>query len=79
MIAIGPMVYAQMAEDGKLPKFFRMSDQVPRTAIMVQGLLSIAVVWLSQIKDIVTYLGLTLTAWRRVSRFERLDRRPVHG
>ena len=62
MMAIGPMVYAQMAEDGKLPKFFRMSDQVPRTAIMVQGLLSIAVVWLSQIKDIVTYLGLTLTA-----------------
>lgn len=62
MMAIGPMVYAQMAEDGKLPNFFRMSDQVPRTAIIVQGLLSIVVVWISQIKDIVTYLGLTLTA-----------------
>lgn len=62
MMAIGPMVYAQMAEDGNLPKFFRMSDQVPRTAIMVQAVLSIIVVWVSQIKDIVTYLGLTLTA-----------------
>jgi len=62
MMAIGPMVYAQMAEDGRLPKFFRMSDQVPRTAIVVQGLLSIIVVWVSDIKDIVTYLGLTLTA-----------------
>jgi amino acid transporter len=62
MMAIGPMVYAQMAEDGRLPKFFRMSDQVPRTAIVVQGLLSIVVVWISEIKEIVTYLGLTLTA-----------------
>ena len=62
MMAIGPMVYAQMAEDGRLPKFFRMSDQVPRTAIVVQGLLSIIVVWVSEIKDIVSYLGLTLTA-----------------
>ncbi len=62
MMAIGPMVYAQMAEDGRLPKFFRMSDQVPRTAIVVQGLLSIVVVWVSEIKDIITYLGLTLTA-----------------
>jgi len=62
MMAIGPMVYAQMAEDGRLPKFFRMSDQVPRTAIVLQGLLSIIVVWVSEIKGIVTYLGLTLTA-----------------
>jgi APA family basic amino acid/polyamine antiporter len=62
MMAIGPMVYAQMAEDGRLPKLFRISDQVPRTAIIVQGLLSIVVVWVSQIKELVTYLGLTLTA-----------------
>ena len=62
MMAIGPMVYAQMAEDGRLPQFFRMSDQVPRTAIVVQGLLSIVVVWISEIEQIVKYLGLTLTA-----------------
>ncbi len=62
MMAIGPMVYAQMAEDGRLPQFFRISDQVPRTAIIVQGLLSIVAVWVSQIKGLVTYLGLTLTA-----------------
>jgi len=62
MMAIGPMVYAQMAEDGRLPKLFRVTDQVPRAAILVQGALSIIVVWISQIKDIITYLGLTLTA-----------------
>ncbi len=62
MMAIGPMVYAQMAEDGRMPKLFRISDQVPRTAIIVQGLLSIVVVWVSKIEGIVKYLGLTLTA-----------------
>ncbi len=62
MMAIGPMVYAQMAEDGRMPKLFRISDQVPRMAIIAQGLLSIIVVWISQIQDIVKYLGLTLTA-----------------
>jgi len=62
MMAIGPMVYAQMAEDGRIPKLFRISGQVPRTAIVAQGLLSIVVVWVSQIEGIVKYLGLTLTA-----------------
>ncbi len=62
MMAIGPMVYAQMAEDGRMPSLFRISDQVPRMAILAQGLLSIIVVWISQIQDIVKYLGLTLTA-----------------
>lgn len=62
MMAIGPMVYAQMAQDGRLPKLFRVSGQVPRAAIAVQGLLSIVVVWVSQIKELITYLGLTLTA-----------------
>ena len=62
MMAIGPMVYAQMAEDGRMPKLFRISGQVPRTAIVAQGLLSIVVVWVSQIEGIVKYLGLTLTA-----------------
>ena len=62
MLAIGPMVYAQMAEDGLLPKWLRASEQVPRTAIVLQAMLSIVVVWISQIQDIVKYLGLTLTA-----------------
>ncbi len=62
MMAIGPMVYAQMAEDGRLPDFFCVSGQVPRAAIAVQAILSITVVWMSQIKGIITYLGLTLTA-----------------
>jgi len=63
MMAIGPMVYAQMASDGRLPHFFQVArDGVPRFAIAVQALLSVSVVWFSTIQDVVKYLGLTLTA-----------------
>lgn len=62
MMAIGPRVYAQMAEDGRLPKLFNMQNGVPRSAIAVQAILSCIVVWNSNIKEILSYLGLTLTA-----------------
>jgi len=62
MMATGPMVYSQMAEDGCLPKFFQIINQVPRRAILVQCTLSCLVVWWSDIQDIIGYLGLTLTA-----------------
>ena len=62
MMATGPMVYAQMAADGRLPRFFKMTNHVPRSAIVAQSLLTCAVVWITDIKDIIGYLGLTLTA-----------------
>jgi APA family basic amino acid/polyamine antiporter len=62
MMAIGPMVYAQMADDGRLPQFFRLDSGVPRVAIAVQAILSCIVVWSSDIFGIIKYLGLTLTA-----------------
>lgn len=62
MMATGPMVYAQMAKDGRLPKWFEASNQVPRLPILVQATLCCILVWVSEIKDIVGYLGLTLTA-----------------
>jgi amino acid transporter len=62
MMAIGPMVYAQMAEDGRLPKLFGMDKGSPRLAIAVQLVLSCILVWTSEILPIIEYLGLTLTA-----------------
>jgi APA family basic amino acid/polyamine antiporter len=62
MMATGPMVYAQMAKDGYLPKWLGASNQTPRLPILIQASLCCILVWISEIKDIVGYLGLTLTA-----------------
>jgi amino acid transporter len=62
MMATGPMVYAQMAKDGYLPKWLGAINQVPRIPILIQASLCCILVWISEIKDIVGYLGLTLTA-----------------
>jgi APA family basic amino acid/polyamine antiporter len=62
MMATGPMVYAQMAKDGYLPKWLEATNQVPRFPILIQSTLCCVLVWISEIKDIVGYLGLTLTA-----------------
>ncbi len=62
MLATGPRVYAQMAEDGRLPQFFATADDVPVWAIAAQAGLSMTLVWLARLKEILEYLGLTLTA-----------------
>ena len=62
MMATGPMVYAQMAQDGHLPKLFQVSNEVPRVPILVQSALCCFLIWVTEIKEIVGYLGLTLTA-----------------
>lgn len=63
LLLAGPRVYAQMAEDGRLPRLFRLTPSgVPRQAIVVQTLLAAAVVWLSTLEQLIGYLGLTLSA-----------------
>jgi len=60
MIMAGPRVYAQMATDGLMPAFLRFEGRVPGTAIAMQALLSIAVVWISGLQALLSYLGFTL-------------------
>ena len=60
MIMAGPRVYAQMATDGLMPAFLRFEGSVPGTAIAMQALLSIAVVWISGLQALLSYLGFTL-------------------
>lgn len=62
MLATGPRVYAQMAADGWLPSWLGFRSDVPRGAIGIQAALSIALVWLANILDMISYLGITLTA-----------------
>jgi amino acid transporter len=62
MTATGPRVYSLMANDGWLPKVFSPSTEVPRMAIFVQAVVSAVFVWIATVKDLVDYLGLTLTA-----------------
>lgn len=62
MMLAGPRVYAQMAADGRLPKVLRFAaDKAPpRQAIWLQAALALAVVAISSIRELLTYLSLTL-------------------
>jgi APA family basic amino acid/polyamine antiporter len=62
MMATGPRVYAQMARDGWLPRWLGPQGEVPRGALVVQALASGLIVWLADVLQLVSYLGLTLTA-----------------
>jgi amino acid transporter len=62
MLATGPRVYVQMARDGALPQWLLSESSVPRNAIWIQTMLSIGLVWLSSVRQLIEYLGLTLTA-----------------
>jgi len=63
LLLAGPRVYAQMAEDGRLPQLFRLTPSgIPRQAIVVQTVLAVTVVWLSTLEQLIGYLGLTLSA-----------------
>jgi hypothetical protein len=60
MVMAGPRVYARMAEDGLMPGALRFSGEVPAAAIALQGLLAIAVVWMTGLRELLSYLGFTL-------------------
>ncbi len=61
MLLAGPRVYLQMARDGVMPKFLKSKGAVPRRAIITQALLSVVVLWITDLRGIISYLGLTLS------------------
>jgi APA family basic amino acid/polyamine antiporter len=61
MIMIGPRVYAKMAEDKIFPALFRFHGDVPRAAIAFQATAAILVVAFSTLKNLLSYLGFTLS------------------
>ena len=60
MLMAGPRVYARMAEDGLFPKLFSSTGDVPTAAVILQAGLAILVVWLSQLRELLGYIGFTL-------------------
>lgn len=61
LVMTGPRVYAKMADDGVLPRYFSFQRQAPTAAIVFQCLLSILVISVSDLGTLLGYLGLTLS------------------
>lgn len=61
MVMIGPRVYAKMADDGLFPSALRFEGETPRTAILAQAALAAVVVWLTGLRELLSYLGFTLS------------------
>lgn len=61
MLLAGPRVYRKMAEDGVMPAFFK-GDGSPRLAIVAQAALSLVAIFIANLLQLMTYLGLTLSA-----------------
>lgn len=61
MLLTGPRVYRKMAEDGVMPKIFK-SEGSPRWAIAIQALFSLIAIFVASLLELMTYLGLTLSA-----------------
>jgi APA family basic amino acid/polyamine antiporter len=60
MVMAGPRVYARMARDGFLPRFFEFHGDVPGRAIVLQVAASIAVVWVAELRELIGTIGFTL-------------------
>ncbi len=60
MVMAGPRVYARMARDGVFPRFFAVAGDVPARAVGLQAGLAILVVWLAELRALLSYAGFTL-------------------
>ncbi|TVP99036.1 MAG: APC family permease [Planctomycetaceae bacterium] len=61
LMMTGPRVYAKMADDGVLPKRFAFRAAAPGWGIFAQGVLAIVVIQLASLRQLLSYLGLTLS------------------
>jgi len=61
LVMTGPRVYAKMAEDGFFPTWFCFEDRPPTGAIWFQAALAIVAISISSLKELLGYLGLTLS------------------
>ena len=60
MVMTGPRVYAKMADEGLFPARLRFAGEVPKVAVIAQGILAIVVVWIAGLQQLLSYLGFTL-------------------
>lgn len=82
MLMAGPRVYAKMAADGVFPAMLALRDgRVPRAAIVLQVTLACLVCLATQLRELLDYLGFTLSlsAAATVSCLQVLRRREGAG
>ncbi len=60
MVMIGPRIYARMADDGLFPKWFETRGEVPSAAVIFQVAFAIVVVWVADLRELLSYIGFTL-------------------
>ena len=61
MTMAGPRIYARMADDGCMPRWFRSPDLgPPRRGILLQTVLALAMVWTATFQSLLTYIGFSL-------------------
>tara|TARA_R110002072_G_scaffold241027_2_gene399570 strand:+ start:7256 stop:8542 length:1287 start_codon:yes stop_codon:yes gene_type:complete len=61
MVMAGPRVYARMADDGVFPRIFSMRRTTPAAAVWFQVALAVLVLWISTLRDLLGYIGYTLS------------------
>jgi len=80
MTMVGPRVYAKMADDGLMPRVLSFKGEAPTISILMQAGLSIVVVWITGLRELLSYLGFTLsfgTAATVASLFIVVGRDPI--
>jgi APA family basic amino acid/polyamine antiporter len=61
MMMAGPRVYARMADDGCLPRWFCFPPVgPPRRAVLLQAALALVMLWTATFQSLLTYIGFTL-------------------
>jgi amino acid transporter len=61
MMMAGPRVYGRMAEDGLLPGIFTVHPERTWPAVLLQTGLAMLLILMGSVKDLLAYLGLTLS------------------
>jgi APA family basic amino acid/polyamine antiporter len=61
MVMVGPRIYAQMADDRVLPNALRSGTAPPRAAIGLQVGLALAAFFMSELRDLLLYVGFLLS------------------
>ncbi len=62
MVLSGPRVYAKMADEGVLPRLFKFREGAPpRAAIVLQVSVAVALTLISELRELLSYLGFTLS------------------
>lgn len=61
MVMTGPRVYAKMADDGVFPRIFSTKSTTPATAVWFQVALALVVLWIATLRDLLGYIGYTLS------------------